>query len=122
MQALDASDNRNRASAVMLILLTGCRRGEALLATWDQFDLDLGVWTKPAHTTKQKRVHRVPLNPLALALLEGLPRDGKYVFPGRFKGESIGDIRGFWNKVREAANLPGLHLHDLRHTYYWRGI
>jgi integrase len=75
------------------------------------------VWTKPAHTTKQKRIHRAPLNKAAIALLEGLPRDGDYVFPGRFEGEPIGDIRGFWNKIRETANLQGLRLHDLRHTY-----
>jgi len=117
VQALDAHENRNRASAIVFILLTGCRKSEALLATWDQFDTDLGVWTKPAHFTKQKRVHRVPLNAAAIALLDGLPRNGDYLFHGRFDGEPIKDIRKFWNEIRKAAKLPDLRLHDLRHTY-----
>ncbi len=37
---------------IALLSLTGARRGEVLSATWDQFDLDAGVWTKPASTTK----------------------------------------------------------------------
>jgi len=117
VQALDAHENRNRASAVMLILLTGCRKTEALAATWNEFDLAAGVWTKPAHTTKQKRTHRVPLNPLALALLQGLPQTSDYVFPGRYEDQPISDIRGFWYQIRKDANLPGLRLHDLRHTF-----
>ena len=72
---------------------------------------------KTGTQTKQKKLHRVPLNQAALALLHGLPRAGEYVFHGRFEGEPIGDIRSFWNQIRKAADLPEVRLHDLRHTY-----
>ena len=57
------------ANAVRLLLLTGARRNEVLGAEWDQFDLGAGTWTKPASTTKQARLHRVPLSAPALQLL-----------------------------------------------------
>lgn len=43
---------------------TGARRGEALGARWDQFDLEAAVWIKPAATTKQRRLHRAPQSAL----------------------------------------------------------
>ena len=50
-------------------MLTGARRGEVLGATWDMFDLENGIWTKPSAHTKQRLVHRVPLSGPALRLL-----------------------------------------------------
>ena len=117
VQALDASENRNRAAAVALMLLTGCRMTEATHAKWDQFDLETGVWVKPASTTKQKRLHRVPLNPAAVELLESLPRKGVYVFHGRYPDTPILNISMYWRELREKAGLPDVRLHDLRHTY-----
>jgi len=58
-EALTAYPNQIAASAVRLLLLTGARRGEVLGATWDQFDLERGIWCKPSSHTKQKREHRV---------------------------------------------------------------
>jgi integrase len=52
--------NRRCANVIRLLLLTGARRGEAMNARWDQFDLENGIWTKPAATTKQRRLHRCP--------------------------------------------------------------
>jgi len=53
----------------------------------------------------------VPLSPAAVALLAGLPRsiDGQ-VFP-----LSANAVRQAWNRARLRADLPDLHLHDLRH-------
>ena len=63
--ALDKHPNQSAANAIRLMLLTGARRGEVLTATWKEFNLELGVWTKPSHHTKQKRTEHVPLSPPA---------------------------------------------------------
>ena len=60
--SLDAYHSPSVAVALKLLLLTGARKTELLSATWDQFDFDRGVWTKPAHTTKQKRKEFLPLS------------------------------------------------------------
>ena len=68
-EALAVHPNQAAANAIRLLLLTGARRGEVLGATWDQFDLEEGVWTKAASFTKQKKLHRVPLSAPARQLL-----------------------------------------------------
>lgn len=51
--ALAQSRNKRSAQTVMLLIATGARRGEVLGATWLQFDLSAGVWTKPSsHTSR----------------------------------------------------------------------
>jgi integrase len=67
--ALAEHKNHEGSNAIRLLLLTGARRGEVLKATWDQFDLKAGVWTKPGAMTKQNTEHRVPLSVPALQLL-----------------------------------------------------
>ena len=47
--------NRRCANVIRMLLLTGARKSEVMKATWDQFDLEGGVWTKPSAHTKQRR-------------------------------------------------------------------
>jgi integrase len=127
------------ANIIRMLLLTGARRGEVLRAEWSQFNLDTGTWVKPAATTKQNKLHRVPLSDGAVALLksihEAAPRDdfgtlkSKHVFPGPRSGEPMSEIKDEWRAIALAAGLyevvPGAkpekqvncRLHDLRHTY-----
>ena len=48
--------------AFEFLVLTVARSGEVRLATWDEMDLDAGVWTIPAARMNAKRDHRVPLS------------------------------------------------------------
>ena len=48
--------------AFEFLVLTAARSGEVRLATWDEMDLDAGVWAIPAPRMKAKRDHRVPLS------------------------------------------------------------
>ncbi|MBI4968220.1 MAG: tyrosine-type recombinase/integrase [Rhodospirillales bacterium] len=113
--------NQRCANVIRLLLLTGARRGEAMNATWDQFDLENGIWTKPSSHTKQRREHRVPLSQAAVVLLKeikaGQPRFCRFVFPGETPDHPLTEIKGFWDRVRIKAGIPDVHIHDLRHTY-----
>jgi len=48
--------------ALQFAILTAVRSGEALAATWDEFDLEAKLWTIPAERMKAKRDHVVPLS------------------------------------------------------------
>jgi integrase len=84
-KALDNYGDQQSADIIRLLLLTGCRRGEALQARWQDFDFKAGSWRKPASTTKQKTEHEVPLSAAALQLLTSLrqraPLDVEWLFP-----------------------------------------
>lgn len=107
------------ANAIKLLMLTGARLGEVLGATWAMFDLDNGIWTKPSAHTKQRRLHRIPLNGPALQLLTKMKdeaarkaqNDGialkPHVFPGA-SGKPLTDIKRSWASVCLKAGLTEL--------------
>ena len=125
-QALNEHSEQVSANAIKLLMLTGARRGEVLGASWDMFDLENGVWTKPSAHTKQRRLHRVPLSAPALRLLKEIKAGsaGPYVFPG-VDGKPLTDIKRTWASVCAKAGLvtadaepkPNVRIHDLRHSF-----
>ena len=91
-----------------------------LSATWDQFDLDAGYWVKPAASVIQKRLHRVSLSQPALDLLHemrGNARSERFLFPGKNADGPVADIKKSWGTICAKAQIEGVRLHDLRHTY-----
>ena len=95
-------------------MLTGCRPGEAMLATWDQFEAEPGFWVKPSSHTKQRKVHRFPLGAAAIEFLaeiksqrESNPRRAQsdFVFPGQSHGEPLKQLRTAWDAVTEKASI-----------------
>jgi len=119
MKVLKEYHNQSVANAIRLLILTGSRRSEVLTATWDQFDLIKGVWTKPAHTTKQKKMEHLPLSLQVVTLLKEMQAQAKgtYLFPGRVQGKPLQEIKKAWNTIKKRAELKDVRLHDLRHTH-----
>src|SRR5262249_45662179 len=135
LTALDNYSDQSAANAIRLLIVTGAREGEVLSATWDQFDLKRGIWTKPSHHTKQKKIEHSPLSETALQLLRRMDhgRISSALFPGQ-KGARV-TIRRPWVQVCKAAGLatseqvpgkrkkfltvwkPAVRIHDLRHTF-----
>ena len=74
--------------AARFMLLTAARCSEVCDATWDEIDLDRGVWTIPAsrrkntRRTRQTADHVVPLPRQAVSLLRQLYPDGRLMFTG----------------------------------------
>ncbi|WP_375210520.1 tyrosine-type recombinase/integrase [Hyphomonas jannaschiana] len=118
LEALDRHTQTTSCDAIKMMLFTGCRRGEALNARWDQFDDDLRIWTKPAATTKQRRLHRVPVSALVTKMLGRRREEAEteFVFAGQ-SGNALTDVKKTWKAVSEAAGLDDVRLHDLRHTF-----
>ena len=131
-EALTQHPEKISAYAIRLLLLTGARRGEVLSATWDQFDLAAGVWSKPSAQTKQNRPHRVPLSAPALALLADMRREAPegcpYVFPSIKASKPAKDghpatfaplveVKRTWASVCKTVGMTDARLHDLRHSF-----
>ena len=118
---LEIYPNQIVAHIIRLLLLTGARKHEVLGATWDQFDLEKGVWTKMAHTTKQKKMEHTPLSAAALSILQEIKKERKngspFLFPGKVDGAPLQNIKKSWATIVKQANLEDFRMHDLRHTY-----
>ena len=119
--ALCADPDQRAAGIIRLCMLTGARCGEARTATFDQFNLDLAIWTKQAAYTKQRRVHRVPISHEAVALIrlrgDAVPKGCPFLFPGDVPGQPVVDLKRFWERMRVQAEIPDVRIHDLRHTF-----
>lgn len=102
------------AAAVRLLLLTGCRQGEIRTLLWQDYR-NGNLFLRDSKTGPRT----VWLSSSARLVLDRLPRTDSWVFP-RAKGDrpmSTDTLYGFWRKLREAAAMPDLRLHDLRHSY-----
>ncbi len=100
---------------VELLALTGQRREEAAGAEWEEFDLERRTWVLPNTRTKNAKPHIVHLSDQSLSLLNGLSRQGQFLF-------SISGTRPFsafsWAKrqLDELCRVKDWRLHDLRRT------
>jgi integrase len=80
------------ARALELTILTAARTGEVTNARWSEIDLKEKIWTVPAGRMKGHREHRVPLSDRAVAVLNALPREADFVFPGGRQGAPISNM------------------------------
>jgi integrase len=104
------------AAAIRLLLLTGCRRSEILGLRWEWIDFERAMIFLPDSKTGRKPIY---LNAPALEVLEKLPRQlgNPHVICGHRVGDAYVGLHKVWCRVRTAAGLPGVRLHDLRHSY-----
>jgi integrase len=103
-------------AALRLLLFTGCRVSEILGLRWAHVDFERGCLRLPESKTGAKVVH---LAAPALKVLQGVPRRGRnpYVFRSSRPGKRLADLKGPWHRIRNAAELPDMRLHDLRHSF-----
>jgi integrase len=102
--------------AVTLIALTGCRKSEICHLRWAEVDIDRGFLR-----LRQSKVgpRAVPLGDDAVLLLAGMKdvASSSWVFPSRRGGGPIVGLQKVWSAIRVKADLPGLRIHDLRHSF-----
>jgi integrase len=102
------------AVAIGLLMLSGCRKSEILSLRWEWVDFERGCLRLPDSKTGAKMV---PLASPAIKILAELPRDATYVLPAAKGAGHYTGLQKDWERVRLRAGLPGLRLHDLRHSF-----
>ena len=61
---------------VKLLILTGARRDEVAGLTWIELHIEAKSWRLPRERAKNNSEHDIPLSPLAISVLNTLPRLG----------------------------------------------
>ena len=120
--ALAAHPDQQMARVFRVLLLCGCRRGEAEGMKWADLDLTTGTWNKPASGTKQKADHVTPLSAPARQLLTTIAASqeakGTWVFPSTLsKVGHVIRLERAWRGLLKEADITGLRIHDLRHSF-----
>ncbi len=83
-------------------------RSRIFSMAWEDLDFNHDMWN--AH----------PLSDRAIVLLQDLPQDGHWVFPGR-GGTHLIDPRTAWRRVAAAAGIPNLTMDDV-HKFLMRQV
>lgn len=114
--AVAQSQNPQLRHVVGLLLLTGARMRELLDARWEHVDVARRSWLIP--TSKTGKPRHVPLSQAALAIIEALPRfDGcPWLVPNPETKKPFSSLKHGWQRAIRVAKLPGLRIHDLRHS------
>lgn len=114
-------ENRTAINAIRLLVLTGCRKSEILTLQWKHVNFETGYLELPESKTGQKRV---PLGAPALEVLASLKRieGNPYVFPGEKEKQHLIGLPRAWKRIRKAAELEDIRLHDLRHSFASVGV
>ena len=104
------------AKVFRFLLLTGCRLREISALRWTE--LQENELHLPGARTKNKKPHTVPLSPLALSIINAMPRIEGCPYPFTTNGKT--PISG-WSKIKKQldaamGNPEPWRLHDLRHT------
>lgn len=102
-------------AAIRLLILTGARLREILHLRWQEIDFERGLAFLPDSKSGRKTL---TLSSPALQILRGLPRTASpFVIAGSREGRPRADLQRPWAAICRSANLPGVRLHDLRHTF-----
>jgi integrase len=105
--------------ALKLQLATAQRKGEVINAEWRDFDLAESIWTIPGDKAKNGMQHRVPLSPLARAVLDAIPEPHSgWVFRSPKNGGPVGgqSVDHAMRKNRDALGTGDATPRDLRRT------
>jgi len=110
---------RVTTAAIELLLFTGCRLSEVVNLRWEQVDFAVGTIT--LLETKSGRPQLVMMNAPARQVLKALEanKNSEWVLPSASNVSrplSATVLETAWGRIRTAAQLKDVRLHDLRHT------
>lgn len=102
--------------ALRILLLTGARRGEVVALTWEMLDERRKCLRRVPGKTGERDI---PLSPQALAYLksERCGATGLVCTTGTGQPVHPANITRAWESIRAVAKLPGVRLHDVRHSW-----
>jgi len=101
------------SAIIRLLLLTGARKREIETLTWEMID------GKFLHLSESKTGPKtIYLSSAAQDYITALPQESDiWLFPAANGNRPIVIDYQQWKRIRKAAGLPDVRLHDLRHTF-----
>ncbi len=107
--AITNMEDLNLRAAFLMLVYSFTNKTRVFSMRWDDLDFNNYTWCG------------LPLSDNAVTLLNNLPQDGDWVFPGARRGGHLTDPRTAWRKLTALARTPGLQMDDL-HKFIMRKL
>ncbi|MDR1338263.1 MAG: integrase family protein [Rickettsiales bacterium] len=108
INAVGREKSQNLRAAFLMLVYGFAPKSKIFSMQWRDLDFN--------HYTWKGR----PLSDAAVVLLQDLPQDGRWVFPGR-SGRHLTDPRMAWRTIAARAKIPSLTMDDV-HKYLTRQL
>ena len=108
MDAINNEKDQNLRSAFLMLVYGFAPKSRVFSMQWCDLDFNHDTWCD------------MPLSDMAVVLLQDLPQDSIWVFPGRGRGH-LTDPRIAWRRVANAAGIPNLTMDDV-HKFLIRQV
>ena len=120
LKELDRENERDLALALKFLLMTGCRRSEALTLKWTDVDLSRNCFF--LHETKNGESRTVILNDMAREIIDEMLKrkqaDNPYVFPSKTSSSGhFEEPKRLFKNICDRAEIADFRVHDLRHSF-----
>lgn len=117
ISVLDNSDHPRIKDITLMWIFTGARHKEVLNARWTDINFEKAQWR--IEFNKSGKTRYVPLSDGAITLLRGVERvpGVDHIFFNPVTRSAYVNIYHAWNRVRKAAGIRDVRVHDLRHSY-----
>lgn len=100
IRAINGEENQILRAAFLMLVYGFVPRSRVFSMAWEDLDFNHDMWNSR------------PLSDRAIVLLQDLPQDGQWVFPGR-GGMHMMDPRTAWKRVAARAGIPNLTMDDV---------
>ncbi len=100
IDAIKQEESQTLRAAFLMLIYGFLPKSQIFSMQWEDLDFNHDTW----------REH--PLSDAAMVLLQDLPQDGLWVFPGRGLGH-LTDPRVAWRRVVARAGIPNLTMDDV---------
>lgn len=100
VRVIEKEKNQNLRAAFLMLIYGFAPKSKIFSMQWKDLDFNHYTWCDR------------PLSDAAVVLLQDLPQDSKWVFPGRGRGH-LTDPRLAWKHIAEKAGIPNLTMDDV---------
>ncbi len=100
IDAIKSYPDANMRAAFLMLIYGFATKNRVFSMQWTDLDFNRDMWCEQ------------PLSDMAVVLLQDLPQDGYWVFPGRGHGH-LTDPRLAWSRVVNDAGIPNLTMDDV---------
>lgn len=108
IDAINREESPNLRAAFLMLVYGFAPKSQVFSMQWRDLDFNHYTWCDK------------PLSDMAVVLLQDLPQDSRWVFPGRGRGH-LTDPRLAWRRVVRDAGIPDLTMDDV-HKFLMRQL